>query len=126
MTFFNTKKNHFKIEFPQLRSSGRTEFQTQAAAAPRRVGVHFERSPSKRFASRKQQVRLERARHEQRQQRELQIPAAVESEAVVLQDVLERPRPSAVGEEVVPGEWIDMMHPMIVVSSSLSSYLNFL
>ena len=39
--------------------SGRTEFQaTQgAAAAPRRVGVHFERVPSKRFASRKQQGR---------------------------------------------------------------------
>ena len=87
--------------------SGRTEFQTKAAAqATRRVGVHFERAPSKRFASRKQQMAQERALHEQRQQRELQIPAAVESEAVVLDDLEERqPRmPSAAGEEVVAGE----------------------
>ena len=51
------------------------------------MGVHFERAPSKRFASRKQQMALERARQEQRQQRELQIPAAVEAEAVVLEEI---------------------------------------
>ena len=76
--------------------SGRTEFQaTQgAAAAPRRVGVHFERAPSKRFASRKQQMALERARLEQRQQRELQIPAAVEAEAVVLEELEPEQQPT--------------------------------
>ena len=67
--------------------------------------MHFERAPSKRFASRKQQMARERALHEQRQQRELQIPAAVESEAVVLDDPERQPRmPSAAAEEVAAGE----------------------